>query len=334
MSDSAALDTLFLPFDEGTLDWVDDTLFLYADWHPSLQKPCDVLHVFKPCVDRLAAHGFENLPHLTRRDYAQILIHIPKQVSEAKGLIAQALDHLKEGGTLVLAADNDANGKRLKGWLADAGLIHINEESKNKARVVWTVKNAGITPPQDWLEAMAVRLVGGYYTRPGLFSWDAIDPASQLLAEQLPSLSGTVADFGCGWGYLSCEVLKRAKNLNALYMIDADSRAVACAQANTEEWAAQVQTTPLWHDLTQNLPENVPSLDFIVMNPPFHTGKKTDLDLGLSFIRTAETSLKKGGVLFIVANAHLRYEEELGKLFKSVEQVIQKGGFKILKAIK
>jgi 16S rRNA (guanine1207-N2)-methyltransferase len=335
MNENAALDTLFLPFDEGSLEWANDSLFLYADWHPSLKSPCDVLHIYKPAADRLEARGFNNLAHLERSAYKNVLIHAPKQVQEAQGLIALGVDRLQDGGTLVVAAENDANGKRLKNWLIEAGITVINEESKNKARVVWGVKPTGLAPLTQWLAGMSVRPVNGYYTRPGLFSWDSIDVASQLLVDHLPALSGNVADFGCGWGFLSCEILKRTGNaISTLLMIDADSRAIACAQANTEDVTGSVRLIPVWYDLTKNLPENVPALDYIVMNPPFHTGKKTDLDLGLSMIGTAAHSLKIGGTLYMVANAHLRYEEALGKLFKDVETIIQKNGFKVIRCKK
>jgi len=331
-ADTTVLDTLFLPFTEGQVEWRANSLFLYADWHPALGQ-CDVLHIDKPAVDRLAAHGYTNLPYLDRR-YDAVLIQIPKQVQEAQGLLALAIDHLEKDGLLIVAADNDANGKRLQKWMQEAGFTEITSESKNRARVAWGRKSDSVMAPDDWAVNFAVRPLNGYFTRPGLFSWDSIDHASQLLADNLPALSGDIADFGCGWGFLSCEALKKGTNIHSLTLIDADSRAVTCATANTEEIHPSASVVPLWHDLTRPLPESVPALDTIIMNPPFHIGKKTDLDLGLSFIRTAFAQLKKGGALFMVANAHLRYEEELGKLFKTVELVIQKNGFKVIKAVK
>jgi 16S rRNA (guanine1207-N2)-methyltransferase len=66
--------------------------------------------------------------------------------------------------------------------------------------------------------------------------------------------------------------------------------------------------------------------DAVVMNPPFHSGKKEDIALGESFIRAAWNSLKRGGRLFFVANRHLPYEKiipDLGSLYEG-------GGFKII----
>ena len=88
-----------------------------------------------------------------------------------------------------------------------------------------------------------------------------------------------------------------------------------------------------WNDLTCK-PDIKQLLDFVVMNPPFHSGKKTDSDIGLKFIENAAACLKKNGTLYMVANAHLPYEKLLEKLFFSVEKMTEEQGFKIYKAIK
>ncbi|MCB7212868.1 methyltransferase, partial [Lactiplantibacillus plantarum] len=62
-----------------------------------------------------------------------------------------------------------------------------------------------------WSALDAVRpIMGGrFLSRPGVFAWDRIDPASALLAEHLPAdLAGRAADLGAGYGYLSRELLE------------------------------------------------------------------------------------------------------------------------------
>jgi len=75
-------------------------------------------------------------------------------------------------------------------------------------------------------------------------------------------------------------------------------------------------------------------LDFIVMNPPFHEGKKTDFSIGLGFIKSSAAALSPRGVLYVVANAHLPYEDLLQAEFKTVEKLHEGGGFKVFTAHK
>ena len=63
-------------------------------------------------------------------------------------------------------------------------------------------------------------------------------------------------------------------------------------------------------------------------------GRKQIVIIGQKFIETAASSLKKSGVLYMVANAHLPYEAHLQRYFASVEKTIEEQGFKVFKAIK
>lgn len=330
-----SLQTLFLPLENGdVVPPKGRTLFLGAAAHPYLNAlDADLWQPFKPLAAGINAT--ENLPEGT---YSLALVHLPKQVDEAKQWLAYALDRLEEGGILLAAAANDAGGSRIEGWLKEAGLTG-ESYSKNKSRAVWATKSGvpGILKP--WKEGGDVRLkdIGGgleFQTRPGLFSWDRIDPASRLLAEHFPpALAGRVADFGAGIGYLSYCALESFPKIRSLTMVEADARALELAEKNIAAVRAEREIVTLWHDATKPLPPMLP-FDHILMNPPFHTGKKTDISLGLSFIATAAAHLKKGGVLSMVANVHLPYEPAIEKLFKTSKTVVQKNGFKIFRAVK
>ncbi len=67
-------------------------------------------------------------------------------------------------------------------------------------------------------------------------------------------------------------------------------------------------------------------------NPPFHDGGAEDQALGKIFIQRAADSLRSGGTLWLVANAHLPYEATLRERFRSVETVAQEGGYKVFEA--
>jgi 16S rRNA (guanine1207-N2)-methyltransferase len=86
-----------------------------------------------------------------------------------------------------------------------------------------------------------------------------------------------------------------------------------------------------WHDVTTGLPE---TYDFILMNPPFHSGQETDVDLGRAFISVAAASLKRNGKLYLVANRQLPYEPMLDSLRLAWRKVAEDKTYKLLFAEK
>jgi 16S rRNA (guanine1207-N2)-methyltransferase len=72
----------------------------------------------------------------------------------------------------------------------------------------------------------------------------------------------------------------------------------------------------------------------IVSNPPFHDGAHVRADLGRSFIKVAAQALNRAGVLWLVANRHLAYEQLLASEFARVRTVVQAHGFKVFEAVK
>ena len=155
----------------------------------------------------------------------------------------------------------------------------------------------------NWREIPGSR----FMTRAGVFSCDHIDPGSHLLAMHLPAnLRGIVADLGAGWGYLADAALRGCPKIDRLDLFEADARALACARHNLAGHARAIHYH--WHDVTTGLPG---TYDAIIMNPPFHTGQASDVDLGRAFLLTAATALRRGGKLFLVANRQLPYEAVL-----------------------
>src|SRR3546814_95169 len=173
---------------------------------------------------------------------------------------------------------------------------------------------------------------GGFRSRPGVFAWNRIDPASLLLAEHLPAdLRGHVADLGAGWGYLAGQVLARCQGVTALDLYEADPRALQLARENLAAWGAKVPLAFHLHDVTAGLPRRY---DAIVSNPPFHAqGAGERVDIGRAFIAAAATALNPGGRLWLVANRHLPYESVLDASFGSVRTVAQRDGFKVIEAV-
>ena len=155
--------------------------------------------------------------------------------------------------------------------------------------------------------------------RPGLFAWNRPDQGSALLLEHMPHLSGDIADFGCGWGALSREILKHP-DVTSLTAIDADALAIEAIRKNNDD----PRLNAIWGDATQPMDQK---FDTIIMNPPFHEGGRADRhDLGAAMIQNGFSHLGQGGQMMIVANAHLPYE----KTVTGLEILCEANGFKIL----
>lgn len=340
-SHDAPLETLFLPFSSAGLRWPQGpVLFLRArDGWPlrehatSEQLIC--AQSFRPFADALERSGWqvrqEQALETSEERYALVLVLPPRQRDEARALFAHALQKLAPGGIVVACQSNNEGARSGESDLQQlAGLG--GKLTKNHCRTYWTAPADGSHDEalrKRWaaLDAPRPILDGRFHSRPGVFAWDRIDPASALLIEQLPaSLAGRGADLGAGWGYLSAEVLARCPKVTALDLYEAESRALALAQRNLAGSAAKLDFR--WHDVTAGIDGRY---DFIVSNPPFHTPAREDRpDIGQRFIAVAAQALRPGGQLFMVANRHLPYEQILNDSFGQVHVAAERDGFKVI----
>lgn len=338
-----ALDALLHPFLRGDLSWPQGRIrFLRARDGAALQQfPLDHLiceQSFKPEADVLARSGLwveEGTDDTATPSASLVLVLPPRQRDEARALLARAYSLLEEGGLLVASVPNNEGAKTCEQDLASlAGLSGTT--SKFHSRVFWTQRGAHAvdeTRLAQWrtLDAPRKILGGRFLSRPGVFAWDRIDAASALLIENLPrDLSGHAADLGAGYGYLSSELLSRCPGITALDAYEAEARALSLARTNLRD--ATVPVSFHWHDVTAGLPNRY---DTLIMNPPFHgQGRGDRPDIGQRFIAVAAESLNPGGRLWLVANRHLPYEAVLDERFGNVRTVAERGGFKVVEAIK
>lgn len=286
-------------------------LFLGAQPHPALAQWPNLCgwQPLKPQATAWERAGLARVDRPTGR-YPLVLVLPGKSRDETLAWLALAHDHLEPGGRLLAAMPNTAGAARFEQALAKAcgNLVSLQ---KHKCRA-FQVQDDG----QWHAEVFAAwRALGGrrvipntnFVVEPGGFSVDHIDPGSAWLAEQLPpTLRGNVADLGAGWGFLSDAVLRRCPKVGRLDLFEADARALDCARVNLAGHARELHFH--WHDVCEGLPG---SYDAIVMNPPFHVGQATAVDLGRAFLQIAAAALKRGGKLYLVANRQLAYEAVL-----------------------
>lgn len=270
------------------------------------------------------------------------MVFATKYREETQARIAAVIEALRPGGTLVVTAANDLGAASLERQTR-AVLGSVQSMSKHKCRVFFGQKQEACLDQamlQTWRDQGLPRPVAasGLLACPGVFSYRSIDPGSRWLADHLPTtLSGRGADFACGYGYLSQQVLSRSTGLTEWHLFDAERTALDLAAVNLSTVTTAAERHYHWSDLT--VPENFirthPSyFDCIVMNPPFHTGQKAEPQLGQALIRTAAFSLRPHGWLYLVANRQLPYESTLTQLGLRCECLAEARGYKIIRAQK
>ncbi|WP_174300806.1 class I SAM-dependent methyltransferase [Caulobacter sp. S45] len=268
--------------------------------------------------------GAAALEEVAAESLDAVVVAAPPGSLERRYVLALALQALKPGAELTALAPKDKGGARLGGELRAFG-CEVEESGRRHHRICRTRRPQEPTGLDAAREAGAPRRVESLgWTQPGLFSWDRPDPGSRLLIGSLPALGGRGADLGCGAGLLSQAVLAQPA-VSRLALVDSDRRAIEAARLNVEDPRASFH----WTD-ARSL--ELSGLDFVVTNPPFHDAGREDRRLGQAFIAAAHGALRTGGVLWLVANRHLPYEEALRSLFATVVLRAERDGFKVYEA--
>lgn len=272
---------------------------------------------FYPDFIRWSDAGYVTLAKPEPADVA--IVVLPKSKALARSLIGQAASWAK----LVVVDGNKTEGidsifKDCRKALGDLPSI-----TKAHGRIFWFEGTDKFT---GWIAGEPQMSATGFYTTAGVFSEGKIDKGSQLLLDALPEkLPSRVADMGAGWGYLSRAILDRS-GVKSLDMIEAEALSLDCARLNIDDPRANSH----WADATGFAPSA--PYDAVIMNPPFHTGRAAQPQLGQAFITAAARMLAPHGKLWMVANRHLPYEQALRDTFRNVTELAGNGGFKVFHA--
>ncbi|HTH16432.1 MAG TPA: class I SAM-dependent methyltransferase [Magnetospirillum sp.] len=331
---SDAVKALQHPFATGLLPRPrGHAFFLRAETDPELddgwRRALVCEQSFKPAYESLRAAGFTVEAELPDDGYELGLCLMTKHKAETLANVARAWRALKPGGVLVCAGGNDVGAGTIQKAFAQA-VGELSTLSKHHCKVFWAKRGDAVPPAMaEWEAAGALQKVPatGCWSRPGLYNWNKVDEGSALLVRHLPAdLAGRAADLGAGWGYLSLELLKRCPAIVSLDLFEAEWQGLRAARANLEGAAARLDFH--WHDVAAGLPRR--AFDVVVMNPPFHSGRATDVDLGRAFVANALAALVPGGRLLMVANRQLPYEAILQANSRRWSMLAETGVYKVI----
>lgn len=290
------------------------------DLSPLPKDRVTVITGFRPDADAFGAQGF-TVASQANDMFAAALVCLPRARDLARAMLAQATSMVSPGGPVLVDGQKTDGVESVWRELRAASAAPSQPLSKAHGKIFAFA--AGVALP-GW--AAQDRDIGGFITRPGVFSADGPDPGSVLLAAVLPAiLPARVADLGAGWGFLARAVLAR-DGVAECHLIEAEAEALACARVNIADTRARFH----WADATRFRPDR--AFDAVVCNPPFHAGRAADPGLGLAFLRAAAGMLTTSGTLWLVANRHLPYERGLADLFRDVEDLPGDSRFRLYRA--
>lgn len=327
------LKTLFYPFESGALDAPgagSHVLFLGAE--PGFRLPqgfeahLHCVQAFRPHFKALQSAGRTVTPQAEGEGYAMALVLAGRHRGQNELWIAEALERVASGGTVIVAGGKEDGIASLRKRI-DALVPLVDALPKYHGIVFWLHRPDNDGAAEKLRADNPPALVENrFHTAPGMFSFDRIDAGSRLLGENLPAgISGHVADFCAGWGFLAAGLANRFSDIKSLDLYEADFEALEAARRNVPQASGF-----FWQDLIGEPVER--RYDWIVMNPPFHQGRAAEPDIGRRLIETAAKALKPGGRLVMVANRQLPYELVLSSAFSSSQEIARDNRFKVLLA--
>ncbi len=244
-----------------------------------------------------------------------VMLYWPKAKAEAEFLLAMLFAKLGKDTEIVVVGENRSGVKSIEKMFAAYGKV-AKYDSARRCSFYWgqCFEQPAAFDLQDWFKTYSVNIGEQSLTvksLPGVFSHGEFDVGSQLLLDTLPTLKGKVLDFGCGAGVLGAVMASRNPGIE-LEMCDISAFAVASSQATLEAngLTGKVFASDVYSDTAQDY-------QFIISNPPFHSGLDTSYSATETLLAQAPQYLNRSGELIIVANSFLKYipiiEQTFGK---------------------
>ncbi|MEZ4729781.1 MAG: methyltransferase [Caldilineaceae bacterium] len=243
------------------------------------------------------------------QQYDTVLVYLPKGQLLTKLILQMVAPLLPPGGRLLLVGQNNAGIRSCVALLEETiGPTHKVDAARHCLLIQATMqKRAPAFDLEAWGVSYQVAVKHTSLTvenLPGVFSYGRLDEGTAFLLTTLTgSMTGRVLDFGCGAGVIGA-ALKFLAPKTTLDLIDSNALALAATHrtlATNGLQANGIYPSHIFSDVHTRY-------DWIVSNPPFHTGIQTDFQVVTTFFKQAVNYLEPGGRLRIVANRFLKYQ--------------------------
>lgn len=164
-----------------------------------------------------------------------------------------------------------------------------------------------------------------------------LSPLDFLGKNDILTEHSAVLDLGCGSGIIGLTLAKRG--FTKVVGSDVSATALSSTMENAELNKLKVSTIacnmlPTAKELNEaGISVAEGKFDLIATNPPFHDGIAKSTAHTVDMLTKVKDSLNPNGILYLVCNTCLHYEEPLREAFDKVEVIKQTTKFTVFKAV-
>lgn len=260
----------------------------------------------------------------TEQRFDAIVIYYPKAKHRFDYYLSMASKLLNDNGLIYVVGEKKGGIKS-----CDKGLkpfvIKANKIDSARHCMLYIGASNGVVCPktmEQWYSSttLDIEVTGEtisltLFSLPGTFSANRLDDGTELLLKTITSVTGKGLDFGCGCGVISAAVGKRFGT--PMTAVDVDALAIASSNKTFEY--NNINAKSLASNGLSQLIAKADKFDFIVTNPPFHTGIDTDYNITEQFIQHSKKVLQPKYDFWMVANAFLPYPDVFKHYLKPVD---------------
>lgn len=279
-------------------------------------------------------HNSHFAVELPAQPFDQAVIFVPKSKVLLEYVLHQVISHFAIDQQIFLVGEKKGGVERAAKQLKNYGKTFKLDSARHCQ--MWQAAlehNIDAKPLEDWIKNYTIETDEfslEICALPGVFSQDHLDVGTAVLLPYLKQAkSGTLADFGCGAGVLSC-YLAKINDKNIIHALDVDAFALKSTELSFER--NHLDRSRLHLHAVTGIEDAPTQLDAVISNPPFHQGIHTNYAASENLCQTAKSHLKTRGELWIVANRFLNYASIIEQQFGQAQIKADQNGFKVIYA--
>jgi 16S rRNA (guanine1207-N2)-methyltransferase len=286
---------------------------------------------YKTCqqLNNARVHSHFGVEYVAKSKHDMAIIHFPKSKAEFSFTLAMLAESMTDKATIVIVGENKGGVKSAEKLGIDY-LEYCNKVDSARHCLMFIGEYKPTTPRFElqkfykYYQIQVQEKTLEIAALPGVFSQNALDTGTEILLAHLPDImAGKILDFGCGAGVIAAYI-GTVYPQTKLTLVDVSALALHSAQ--TTLTLNQLTGQYIASNSLSNVQERY---DFVISNPPFHQGIKTNYAATEQFLSNIKQNLTPKGCITIVANSFLKYLPIMEKTIGKTKTLTIKKGFAV-----